>query len=171
MSTTIVASSNLTFELEQIRVLRARYWRFVDTKKWADFEGLFAEDATFTDHSADFRCNGAHEIASMISAVLQDVVTIHHGHQSELELIDETHARGIWAMEDYLIFPDGTSHPTSGAPINTMRGYGHYFDQYVKLEDGWHFQKVELHRLRLEITGVSHTQYPEGFLSGRLAPE
>jgi hypothetical protein len=35
---------------EEIRVLRAQYWRFVDTKQWPAFGRLFAADATFTDH-------------------------------------------------------------------------------------------------------------------------
>ena len=91
--------------IEEIRRLKARYWRFVDTKQWERFGELWAPDATFTDHSAAFHCDGAQEVRDKIAAALpDDVVTVHHGHQSEIEIESPDRARGIWAMEDYLIF-------------------------------------------------------------------
>jgi hypothetical protein len=147
--------------IEEIRRLKAQYWRFVDTKQWSSFGELFAPDATFTDHSAAFHCDGAAEIESKIAAALpDDVVTVHHGHQSEIEIDDELHARGIWAMEDYLIFPPGSVHPTNPSPTSTIRGYGHYVESYVKLDGKWRFQKSELFRLRIEIVGNASTSYP-----------
>src|SRR3984957_4605760 len=147
--------------IEEIRRLKARYWRFVDTKQWERFGELWAPDATFTDHSAAFHCEGAQEVRDKIAAALpDDVVTVHHGHQSEIEIEDQDHARGIWAMEDYLIFPPGAVHPTSAAPTSTVRGYGHYVESYVKLDGEWKFQKSELFRLRLEVSGDVRTQYP-----------
>jgi SnoaL-like domain len=147
--------------IEEIRRLKAQYWRFVDTKQWDRFGQLFAPDATFTDHSAAFHCDGRTEIRDKIAAALpDDVITVHHGHQSEIEIDDAEHARGIWAMEDYLIFPPGAAHPTSGAPTSTLRGYGHYVESYVKLDGAWKFQKSELFRLRLEVSGNASTGYP-----------
>lgn len=146
--------------VEEIRTLRAKYWRFVDTKQWAAFGRLFALDARFVDHSAEFRCDGAEEIEGKISAVLEHSVTIHHGHQSEIEIEDESNARGIWAMEDYLVFPPGVAHETNPYPSAVVRGYGHYVDRYVKLDGEWRFQQVDLHRLRLEVLSPSSTDYP-----------
>jgi hypothetical protein len=146
--------------IEDIRRLKARYWRFVDTKQWREFGELFAPDATFTDHSAAFHCDGRDEIRDKIEAALADVFTAHHGHQSEIEIEDLSHARGIWAMEDYLVFPPGAVHPTNPSPTSTVRGYGHYVESYVKLDSQWLFQKSELFRLRLEVSGNSSTAYP-----------
>ena len=39
---------------------------------------------------------------AFLEPVLQDVVTVHHGHMPEIELTSPTTARGIWAMEDML---------------------------------------------------------------------
>jgi hypothetical protein len=146
--------------IEDIKILRARYWRFVDTKDWAGFRQLFTDDATFSDHSADFHCVGGDDIAGKISAVLQPVFSVHHGHQSEILVHGAEHASGIWAMDDYLIFPPGVPHPTNPMPTETIRGYGHYYDEYVKVGGAWRFAKVDLYRLRLEVAGSSSTPYP-----------
>jgi hypothetical protein len=157
--TTVDAPTRLA-AIEDIRILRARYWRFVDTKDWAGFRQLFTDAATFSDHSADFHCVGGDDIAGKISAVLQPVFSVHHGHQAEILVHDAEHASGIWAMDDYLIFPPGVPHPTSPTPTETIRGYGHYYDEYVKVDGGWRFAKVDLYRLRLEVAGHSSTPYP-----------
>ncbi len=80
--------------IEEIRNLKSQYWRFVDTKQWGAFGALFAPDASFLDHAANFACEGAEEIQSKIGTVLQPALTVHQGHQSEIEILDETHAKG-----------------------------------------------------------------------------
>lgn len=147
--------------IEEIRRLKAHYWRFVDTKQWEAFGSLFAEDATFTDHAGGpFHCNGKAEIQGKISVVLEKALTIHQGHQSEIDIEDATNARGIHVMEDYLIFPSGDVHPTNPFPEATVRGYGHYVERYVKVGGEWLFKKVDLYRLRLEVETPSSTAYP-----------
>jgi hypothetical protein len=146
--------------IEDIKLLRARYWRFVDTKDWVAFAKLFAPDATFSDHGFDFHCAPG-EVPGKISAALPDAIfSAHHGHQSEIVIEDAEHATGIWAMEDYLIFPPAMEHPSIAAPPQSFRGYGHYFDRYVKPDGQWLFQKVDLYRLRLELSSSSRTAYP-----------
>jgi hypothetical protein len=146
--------------IEGIRNLKSRYWRFVDTKQWDAFGALFAPDATFLDHSANFGCDGAEEIQAKIEAVLQPALTVHQGHQSEIEILDETHAQGIWMLEDYLIFPPGEVTPENPYAGSTVRGWGHYVEDYVKLDGAWRFQRVDLYRLRLEVESPFATDYP-----------
>lgn len=148
---------------EELRTLKARYWRYVDTKRWDAFGALFAPDATFVDHSAAFRCHGQAEIQAKISSVLGDVTTIHSGQLSELELLGDDEARGIWAMQDYLIFPPGTDHPTNPQPTSTLRGWGHYVEHYVRRDGRWLFRSVDLYRLRVEHAGAAKTAYPPDF--------
>ena len=156
--------------IEEIRRLKARYWRFVDTKQWDAFGKLFARDARFTDHAGGpFHCDGAAEIQSKISAVLEKALTIHQGHQSEIDIEDASNARGIWVMEDYLVFPPGDAHPTNPFPEATVRGYGHYVERYVKIGGEWFFQAVDLYRLRLEVLSPSGTPYP-AVVRGGTAP-
>ena len=148
--------------IEEIRRLKARYWRFVDTKQWERFGELWAPDATFTDHSAAFHCDGAQEVRDKIAAALpDDVVTVHHGHQSEIE-IDEPRARprdlGDGGLPDFPVrarlirraprrprrCADTaiTSRATSSSTVNGS------------------FRSPSSSGLRLEVSGETRTEYP-----------
>jgi len=73
------------------------------------------------------------------------VVTVHHGHMSEIEVTSPTTATGIWAMEDKLRWP-------SGASLGEMHGYGHYHETYVKVDGAWRIKTLTLTRLRVDFT-------------------
>src|SRR3546814_11625042 len=53
------------------------------------------------------------------------IVSVHQGHQSEIELTDDDRATGIWAMSDRLFMP-------AGMPFSLMTGYWHYHETYEK---------------------------------------
>jgi hypothetical protein len=146
--------------IEEIRTLKARYWRYVDTKQWDAFGTLFAAESSFLDHAAGFACDGPDEIRSRIEAVLQPALTVHQGHQSEIEILDETHARGIWMLEDYLSFPPGEVTPENPYAGSIVRGWGHYVEEYVKVDGAWRFHRIDLYRLRLEVQSPFATEYP-----------
>jgi hypothetical protein len=146
--------------IEEIRRLKSQYWRFVDTKQWDEFGSLFAPEAHFLDHAAPFECFGAAEIQAKISAVLEPALTVHQGHQSEIEIESDTAARGIWAIEDFLEFPAGEVGPLNPYAGATVHGFGHYVEQYVKIDGSWRFQKVDLYRLRLVVNSPTATAYP-----------
>ena len=136
---------------EEIRQLKARYFRCMDTKDWAGFEQVFATDAVM-DMSTEIGdragqgsgiTRGAAEIASMVCNVVGAVVTVHHGHMPEIEITSPTTARGVWAMEDKLRWPEGSS-------VRTMHGYGHYHETYERTEQGWRIKTITLTRLRVD---------------------
>jgi hypothetical protein len=147
--------------IEDLRLLKARYWRWVDTQQWDSLRTLFAEDATFTAGADSFSPKGRDEIVDGIKDYLLNVTSIHRGYQHELEILDEITARGIWVMADYLIYPPGGSKPGTGGATDKVRGYGHYVDEYVKVGDRWQFKTIELYRLRLEVSSYSRTELPE----------
>jgi uncharacterized protein (TIGR02246 family) len=150
--------------IEEIRALHARYWRFVDTKNWDAFGALFAPDALFTEHLTGFHCEGREDIQSQVAAFLAEATTVHHGHQSEIDIREESSAEAIFVMEDYLIFPPGTVNPGTGAPMSTLRGYGHYVEKLRKIDGEWRFQQVDLYRVRVETTGSAATENPPELL-------
>lgn len=138
--------------------LKARYFRFMDTKQWSSWRGLFTDDAEFYfDDMADPAIVGADRFVALVSEQLNDSVTVHQGHMPELAFVDDRHATGIWAMFDWV---DGSAR---GAM--ELIGYGHYHESYVKGDDDtWRIEKLRLTRLRtattLRVGSVADDQAP-----------
>jgi hypothetical protein len=131
-------------EIEHIKRLKARYFRFVDTKDWDRLASLFTSDAMmFFPESQVEPVSAADGIAFIISA-LTTGTSIHHGHMAEIELHSATMATGIWAMEDRLFWDDAA---TSSLGLAKLHGYGHYHENYRKEEGKWRIQSFRLSRL------------------------
>lgn len=137
--------------IEAIHALKARYFRCMDMKDWAGLEAVFAADLV-----ADFRAatntnddsqltHGAAAYVAKLTPILQDVVTVHHGHMSEIVIESPDSARGIWAMEDKL-WPQ----PSSQLPFRMLHGYGHYHERYIRLDGEWRIAEITLTRLRVD---------------------
>jgi hypothetical protein len=135
--------------LEEIKALKARYFRFVDTKDWAGLRGLFADDARFDAESGVGAVDGANVFVAAARDGLAGCVSVHHGHCPEIAFTSETTATGIWAMEDRLRWEDGTS-----GPLHTLHGYGHYHETYAKISDRWLITSWKLTRLRLDTISI-----------------
>jgi SnoaL-like domain len=133
--------------IEEIKRLKARYFRCMDTKDWAGLGAVFAPDATLdtTQEGPGIPVvEGSATIAEFLSSVVGDVVTVHHGHMPEIELTSPTTARGVWAMEDMLQFPEGS-------PMKTLHGYGHYHETYALVDGEWRIKTLVLTRLRRDV--------------------
>ena len=132
--------------IEDIRRLKARYFRCLDTKDWDGFRDVFASDGEM-DMRAEAGerglVRGSQAIADFVRGVVGDVQTVPHGHMGEIEVTSPTTATGIWAMEDLLRWP-------AGGPYGSMHGWGHYHETYAKPGDGWRIQTLTLTRLRLD---------------------
>jgi uncharacterized protein (TIGR02246 family) len=132
-------------DLEAIKQLKARYFRTMDTKDWAGMREVFTDDAVVdTSASGGSRIAGADAFMEFLSATLKDVVTVHHGHMPEIELTSPTTARGIWAMQDVLKWPNGME----------LCGYGHYHETYQLTDAGWRIKTSKLTRLRMDTSGI-----------------
>ena len=139
--------------IEDIKQLKARYFRCMDTKDWDGFAAVFTPDATM-DVSGEMRdgrtegtgiTKGATAIAEFVRGAVHDVTTTHHGHMPEIEITSHTTARGTWAMEDMLRWPEGS-------PMREMHGYGHYHETYENVDGQWRIKTIRLSRLRADIT-------------------
>jgi hypothetical protein len=138
------AASRL-WEIEEIRRLKARYFRCVDTQDWVGLATLFTADATmFFPENQDAPVNARDGIA-FISGALLGGVSIHHGHMEEIELTSPNCARGIWAMIDRIFWADASAG-TLG--LEGLCGSGHYHDEYRKVTGHWLIQSFRLSRLR-----------------------
>lgn len=130
-------------DLEAIKQLKARYFRTMDTKDWGAMRLVFADDVVVdTTASGGGVVTGADAFVSFLSDTLADVVTAHHGHTPEIELTSDRTATGIWALQDTLIWPDGTR----------MVGYGHYHETYERSDGAWRIKALTLTRLHMDIS-------------------
>jgi len=135
----------MTDDIEAIRQLKARYFRLMDTKDWDGLAQVFADDVMI-----DVTGEGGgvtHSVAEYIPflrANIENVITVHHGHMPEIELTSPTTAKGIWALEDQLWWPEG-------GPLKHMHGFGHYHETYEKLnggqDAGWRIKTMTITRL------------------------
>lgn len=135
-------------ELESIKQLKARYFRCMDTKDWEGWRRVFTDDASIEFDLAVSTLGrpgepapklvGREAILAYVSQAFATNQTVHHGHTPEIELLSETRARGIWAMED--IVDDGD---------RVVHGYGHYHETYEKVGGDWRIASVHLTRVRM----------------------
>lgn len=152
---------------EAIRQLKARYFRFVDTKQWERFAELFTEDAVLDVPLVRAEpLRGRAAIADRVRTGLTPMITIHHGHMPEIELDGPDRARGIWSMEDRLLSTTNELSADPEAPGFGPRyaGFGHYLERYVRGADGcWRIARSELRRLHLETERHRRDADPSAF--------
>jgi len=128
--------------IEEIRRLKARYFRCVDTKAWAEFADLFTEDVVIEFAEST---SGARTKAEFIAAAEKHFVggiSVHHGHEPEIRILDSDHATGIWPMYDLVEVP-------ASSPYVSHTGWGHYTESYRREPDGrWRISASRLTRLK-----------------------
>lgn len=142
--------------------VKARYFRCMDQRDWDGFESCFTDDCDFDvsladivpelctipDHSSGppiegWAHRGAKAIRAFVSKLLVGIRTVHHGHMAEIEIESPTRAKAIFAMEDLLDYPEGY-------PQVHVRGHGHYYETYEKVDGQWKIKTLKLTRLRVE---------------------
>jgi uncharacterized protein (TIGR02246 family) len=128
-------------DLEEIKQLKARYFRLMDTKQWDAWGDVFSEDCSMDSGPPGApTVHGRREIVAYVRGHIEHVVTTHHGHMPEIQLTGPDTASGIWAMFDQLRGP--------GFEVD---GWGHYHETYRRCADGrWRIASTRLTRLRIE---------------------
>lgn len=127
--------------LEEIRQLKAKYAFLLDTKAWDKWRLLFTDDVQCDVN--DVVTHGADRFVEWVVGRVGEAATIHHMHMPILELTSPTTAAGIWAMFDYLQFPESSPRPP-------FQGYGHYHEKYRLEPAGWKISYLQLTRLRID---------------------
>lgn len=142
--------------IEEIRLLKAKYWRGVDSGDGAlvrsilaadcvlDCRGCCTDPASGVDHMPQMnilmRGRESWQTSHLDNPRL---ITVHQGHQHEIAVTSPTTASGIWAFTDRFFMP-------AGSPFDRMTGYGHYHDTYEKVDGGWMLKTMRFTRLWVE---------------------
>jgi SnoaL-like domain len=124
--------------------LKARYCRYLDAKDWESWRGLFADD--FVSDLAEVGGGvivGADEFVDYTRKTIgkPTQATVHQVQAPEIELTSTTTAHGVWALHDVVRL----------VPALTMYGYGHYHENYEKIDGHWIITFSKLTRLREDI--------------------
>jgi hypothetical protein len=130
--------------IESIKQLKARYCRYLDTKEWAAWRTIFADDfVSDTSEAGGKLIAGADDFVAFTRQALGRPAqpTAHQVHTPEIELTSATTARGIWALQDVVRFGPGV----------TLVGYGHYHETYENVAGRWLIKSSKLTRLREDI--------------------
>jgi hypothetical protein len=144
--------------IEEICLLKAKYFRFVDAKLWNDFRAIFTENAQihFVDVYGPLPIDEAME---RIIATLRDCQSFHKGFMPEIDVKSAFEASAIWRMEDKLRWAD-PSKSTIG--VAALDGSGYYYETYRK--DPGHGWRIAT--LRLEyVHGIDAAQLTETSVS------
>lgn len=128
-------------DIEEIRTLKARYFRCVDFRLWDEFADLFTDDleVEFVESTSDPK--GKDEFLASVARHFVTGYSVHHGHQPEIEIVDETTAKALWPMYDRVESPADSGYVSH-------EGWGHYTETYRRCDDGrWRISRSRLTRI------------------------
>jgi hypothetical protein len=144
--------------IEEIKQLKAKYWRGVDNADGALVRSILAEDCvldypgcctdpvTGADHMPQMnmvmRGRDSWQTGNLEEPRL---VTVHQGHQCEIEVTGDTTAQGVWSFTDRFFMPPG-------APFERLVGYGYYHETYERVGGRWLLKTTRITRLRVEVS-------------------
>jgi hypothetical protein len=138
--------------IKAIERTKARYCRFMDTKRWEEWGMLFTENASL-DVSEDVTpemgpqiVHGRAAIVAQVRGVVDTARTTHQVHSPEISLISPIAATGIWAMQDVVTWPEGVARPIPA--VHSLTGFGHYHETYSLVAGEWRIASLRLTRLQ-----------------------
>lgn len=156
---TILTQTDRLIISDELRKVMAKYVWFADQKNWNAFSSLFTETGTFTpldtNGKAILEMSGRDNIRKTISESVGNATAIHHLFSYEVEIDSPKSAKGIFAMEDFVIREDNADAAESGdvvAAFKTLKGYGHYHADFINEDGKWLIQKLVQTRLKLDFT-------------------
>lgn len=128
-------------DLEDIRTLKHRYFRGIDTADMALLETLFTDDVFVEYRGGDYKValqGKTNMLDFLINSFHSGAVAMHHGHMPEISLTGADRAEGIWYLEDIFISLETKSH-TIGSAI--------YRDVYRREAGAWKIARSEYDRV------------------------
>lgn len=150
-------------DLERIKQLKARYCRYIDTKQWDRLRAIFAPDVRFEGLGSAPTGATLDDFITGISGRMKTAVSIHHCHTPEIEFTGPDSARGVWAMMDFVDWPNGPN-PRETPDSRGFFGYGHYEEEYRRLDGEWKISFLRLTRLRVDPIAADHPKSRQGLL-------
>jgi len=135
--TQVEARLRVLEDIEALKKLKARYWRYIDNKMWQELADCFDEEpfAEYLGPENQFR-----SVADIVAYLKGDperfeTTAYHHGHNPDIEITRDDRAKGVWAFYVNI----NMSGKRSSSSV-TMAGF--YEDEYVKRGGAWRIKKT-----------------------------
>ncbi len=139
--------------IEQIHQLKARYLNACDRQDPEAVRACFAEGEVIIDMSYFGQCANRDEFVDGIfvpRGCHEHVLDMHHCANPEVEIVDASHARGVWSLNYRNI-------NTRDQTLTLMSAL--YHDEYRCIAGDW-----KVSRSRTEYRTVMHCRYESGIL-------
>jgi len=131
--------------IEEVRQVKARYFRCVDLRLWDEFEDLFTDDLEVDFEESTSKPKGKREFLASVARHFVTGYSVHHGHVPEIEVVDDTTTTAIWPMYDRVESPSDSGYVSH-------EGWGHYTETYRRCPDGkLRISRSRLTRIRREV--------------------
>jgi ketosteroid isomerase-like protein len=136
--------------IENIRAVKARYCRMLDTKDWDGFAALFTEDAIMdvSQDTGNPPITGIPALIDQVKFAVTNAATSHQVHTPEIALTGPDTAEGVWAMQDRVVWQAGSS-PLPG--VASITGYGQYHERYRREGGDWKIAALTLTRFHVDV--------------------
>jgi hypothetical protein len=144
--------------IEAIKKQKARYFRGVDTADGDLVRSMLAEDCVLDLRGCCTDPTSGVDYLPQMNGVLRGrsawpnggmraagIVSVHEGHQCEIEPTSDTSADAIFAMSDRLFMP-------AGSAFAVMTGFGFYIETYLSTDAGWMLKTMRIERIRVEVS-------------------
>ena len=126
--------------IELIKQLKARYFRFLDTRNIDGLRTVFTSDATasFVGGDYDFQLDGWDQLEAFYKqSFTGQNFGMHNGHHPEI-CVDGDTATGIWYLQDIFV---SLEHDI------TITGSALYEDEYRREDGEWRISRTGYQRL------------------------
>lgn len=136
-------------DIEEIKQLKHRYCRAIDTKHWADLRSVFSDDAEYAGTATV--ADGPDAFVAGVQRGIGHLTTVHQVMNPEIRA-DGDGARGSWAMQDYITWKPDDKVPRflrGSQEQRSVLGFGYYEEKYGKTLDGWKITWMRLTRLAM----------------------
>ena len=144
-------------DIEAIRRLKARYLNACDSQDPEAASGCFADGKIAIDMGHVGVLDSREQFAALYRAAgcHPHILDMHHGTNSEIDFADDTHARGLWALE----YRNLNTKDKTVTFVSAV-----YHDEYEKRLGEW-----KITRSRTEFKTALHCSYAGGALEAVLA--
>lgn len=128
-------------DIEEIKLVKHRYFRGIDTADMALLEPLFTADVEVEYIGGDYHVklrSREHMIVFLANSFHSGAQAMHHGHMPEITFTGPDSAEAIWQLEDIFIDHEKQEH-TYGSAI--------YHDRMVREDGQWKIARTVYDRV------------------------